>query len=304
MTHDLQPTTHDPQEHQLMQNTFMPGAIGLNDLSIPAMTRLAADAGFDSVHVGIIEAQAYAAEHGEGALAACFAETGIAPASMSLPVNWRDDTAFAADLALLPERAALASRLGCRRAATFIMPASNEMALEEHRAFAVERLRAVAGVLADHDIRLGLEFCGPASFRTQFVHPFLWRMRDVLDLGRDVGTGNVGLLLDAWHIFSGGDDPADLSGVRPEEAVIVHINDVPAGLALDELQDLSRAMPFETGVIDLAGFMRALAALRYDGPVTTEPFSARMDALAAADPLAASREVAEATRKAIALAQA
>ncbi len=46
----------------------------------------------------------------------------------------------------------------------------------------------------------------------------------------------------------------------------------------------------ETGVIDLPGFMRKLAAMDYDGPVTPEPFSARVNAIE--DPLEAVQLVA------------
>jgi sugar phosphate isomerase/epimerase len=51
-----------------------------------------------------------------------------------------------------------------------------------------------------------------------------------------------------------------------------------------------RTLPGETGVIDLAGFMRALQKLGYEGPVMPEPFSQRINDLAAHDPLAAARE--------------
>jgi sugar phosphate isomerase/epimerase len=47
----------------------------------------------------------------------------------------------------------------------------------------------------------------------------------------------------------------------------------------------------ETGVIDLGGFLKKLAALGYDGPVTPEPFSARVNAIE--DPLEAAQLVAE-----------
>ena len=41
-----------------------------------------------------------------------------------------------------------------------------------------------------------------------------------------------------------------------------------------EYIDNDRRLPMETGVIDLGGFLKRLAALAYDGPVTPEPFSA------------------------------
>jgi sugar phosphate isomerase/epimerase len=53
-----------------------------------------------------------------------------------------------------------------------------------------------------------------------------------------------------------------------------------------------RALPMETEVIDLVGFMRALREMGYDGPVMPEPFSQRLNDLAATDPPAAAREAA------------
>jgi sugar phosphate isomerase/epimerase len=42
-------------------------------------------------------------------------------------------------------------------------------------------------------------------------------------------------------------------------------------------------MPGETGVIDIAGFLKALAAIGYDGPVTPEPFNPKLRELPAAE---------------------
>jgi sugar phosphate isomerase/epimerase len=47
----------------------------------------------------------------------------------------------------------------------------------------------------------------------------------------------------------------------------------------------------ETGVIDLGGFIKKLASLGYDGPVTPEPFSKRVNAIE--DNLEAAELVAE-----------
>jgi sugar phosphate isomerase/epimerase len=50
----------------------------------------------------------------------------------------------------------------------------------------------------------------------------------------------------------------------------------------------------ETQVIDLPAFMRKLSGMGYDGPVTTEPFNARINGIAAEDPERAAREVSTA----------
>ena len=60
----------------------------------------------------------------------------------------------------------------------------------------------------------------------------------------------------------------------------------------ERVDTLKVALPMETGVIDLVGFMRALREMGYDGPVMPEPFSQRINDLAATDPEAAAREAA------------
>ena len=52
----------------------------------------------------------------------------------------------------------------------------------------------------------------------------------------------------------------------------VHVNDAPAGVPVEEQLDNVRALPGETGVIDIAGFLQSLQAIGYDGPVVPEPF--------------------------------
>jgi len=111
------------------------------------------------------------------------------------------------------------------------------------------------------------------------------------EMVRDIGLGNVGLLLDAWHWYTSGGTTDQIRGLSDADVVYVHINDAPAGIAVDQQIDAVRALPGETGVIDLTGFLQALRDISYRGPVTPEPFSARLNALAPDD---AARETGEA----------
>jgi sugar phosphate isomerase/epimerase len=54
------------------------------------------------------------------------------------------------------------------------------------------------------------------------------------------------------------------------------VNDAPVGIDVDAQLDNVRRLPGETGVIDIAGFLQALAQIGYDGPVVPEPFSQRL----------------------------
>ena len=125
-----------------------------------------------------------------------------------------------------------------------------------------------------------------------FRHEFIYTLDGVMELIAAIGTGNVGVMLDSWHLYASGGTLADLERLTNDDVVVVHVNDAPAGIARDEQIDTVRTLPMETGVIDLVGFMRALQEMNYDGPVMPEPFSQRLNDLASTDPPAAAREAA------------
>ena len=62
--------------------------------------------------------------------------------------------------------------------------------------------------------------------------------------------------------------------------------------------DSRRELPAATGVIDLKAFLSALVEVGYDGPVRAEPFNRELNALPAAEAVAAT---AAALKKAFAL---
>ncbi|HLU35618.1 MAG TPA: TIM barrel protein, partial [Thermomicrobiales bacterium] len=81
------------------------------------------------------------------------------------------------------------------------------------------------------------------------------------------------------------------------DVLLVHTNDAPAGLEIDEQMDGTRTLPMETGVIPAPEMLRRLAAIGYDGPVETEPFSERIRQVAATDPVAAAMEAFDAQKR-------
>ena len=161
--------------------------------------------------------------------------------------------------------------IGCLRAIQVIFPGDDEREFDENWRFHVARLGPVAAILAEHGCALGLEFIGPKTLRDTRRHPFVHTLDGALELGAAFGP-NVGLLLDCWHWYTAHDTLERLRALRPEQIVHVHINDAPLDIPIDEQIDNRRALPGETGVIDIVGFLGALHAIGYDGPVTAEPF--------------------------------
>lgn len=255
-----------------MYRSLSPGAIGVSVEGLQAGLELASRHGFAGYHFGIGEAAAL----GVAQTRELADRSKVRLAAWGFPLNFRQDQAtHDRDLAALPGLARVARELGVCRTATWIMPGSNELTYEENFRFHVERLKPAAAVLADHGIRLGLEYVGPLTSRAGSKHPFAHTMDQMLSLCAAVGP-NVGLLLDSWHWYTAHESVAELRRLAAAQVVDVHLNDAPAGIAADEQVDNVRALPCETGVIDIQGFLGTLAEIGYDGPVMVEPFSERL----------------------------
>ncbi|MBM4035460.1 MAG: sugar phosphate isomerase/epimerase [Planctomycetes bacterium] len=207
------------------------------------------------------------------ALKRIYGEYGLKPGGFGLPVDFRrDEESFQKGLAALPRLARAAAAMGCLRCPTWLLPFSNDLPFAENFDLHRRRLRACAEILKDSGVWLGLEFVGPKTMRVGKKHEFIWNMAGMLELADAIGTGNVGLLLDCWHWYTAGGTVADILALRPQQIVYTHVNDAPAGVDVDAQVDNVRRMPGETGVIDIAGFLGALAKIGYDGPLTAEPF--------------------------------
>lgn len=277
-----------------------PGHIGLR-LDLDAGLDAAARLGFGGYDASLEALHAAVQASGAAAVRDAFASRGLRIGAWNLPFPpYRESEA-----SLLPRLDALApllpaaATLGAHRACMWILPGHESLPYEANLELHVARFTSVAALLADHGIRLGLEFIGPLTLQRRFAHPFLRTLGEMLDLAGRIGHG-TGILLDCWHWHASGGTLDDLADLSDDQLVHVHVNDAPPGLALDELIDNQRRLPTTTGVIDLAGFMRALAAAGYDGPVTAEPFDQALNALPAEEKLAAT---ARTTRAAVALAR-
>lgn len=251
--------------------------------------------GFVGIDFSITEAVTLAQTMGIDGVRALFEDAGVFPGSWGFPVNYRqDDATWREGLMLLPQQAEFALELGCTRTATWILPASDERNFQDNFQFHVNRLRPAAQILADYGCRLGLEFIGPKTLRTPRKYNFIHTMDGMLALAAAFGTGNVGLLLDVWHLYTSHGTLDDVRRLTRDDVVTVHVNDAPAGIPVDEQIDNVRTLPGETGVVDIKGFMEALLAIGYDGPITAEPFSQRLRELA---PDQAVQETADAMNK-------
>ena len=280
----------------------MGGAIGLSNLSLEDSIDLAAKTGFDGVWFDIRRANELATERGVDYVKDLFASKGVKPGGWGAPVRWQDDAHRDQDLELLKPLAELGVELGNPFTTTGIMPANNEREYDAQYAFILERLTPYAETLKAAGVSLAIEFIAPKTTRDKFKHQFIYSMPDMLKLGEAVGTGNVGVLFDVWHHYTAHGTVEEMDLLTKDHVFVVHVNDAPKGLEIDEQLDLSRTRPMETGVIPAPEMMKRLAAIGYDGPVIAEPFSASLNELASTDPEAAARQTQESIAKLFAAA--
>jgi sugar phosphate isomerase/epimerase len=206
-------------------------------------------------------------------------DAGVRVGGFSAPVSIAaDEATYQEGLRALPDIAARAAEVGATRSTLGIRPWSDDRDWDDNRRFTVQRMQPVAAILAEHGCRLGLEYIGPATSRHGHRYPFVHTMEGALALAREIGSG-TGLLLDAWHWYTSKETPDDIARLTNDDVVSVHVNDAPPGIPVDEQKDLERLMPGASGVIDIRGFLDALLALNYDGPVIVEPFDKTLQAL-------------------------
>jgi len=253
-----------------MYKAIMPGAIGVS-LPIEECVVPAKANGFEGIYFDLRWAAGLGAERALEVL------DGLKPAAFGLPFNFREDTAeFTKHVEELEELAEVAEAMGCKRCSTWVPSWNDDMDYEENFQWHRRRLQWIGNALYPHGIYFGLEFLGPKTLRTGHKYEFIHTMDQMLRLCREVMSKKLGLLLDSWHWYTSGGTLEDIRRLKKELVVDVHINDAPAGIPIDEQKDSVRALPGETGVIDLAGFLGALKGINYDGPVMAEPFSERV----------------------------
>jgi sugar phosphate isomerase/epimerase len=229
------------------------------------------------------------------AMRGMFAEHGIAVTVVDPLAHWLpggapppplpgDDPAAGAFHAA--ELFALAEAVGAERVTVIAV-------YEPHvdSAAGAEAFAALCDRAADHGLRLQLEFI-PGSGIADLAHA--WEIVRLAD------RRNGGLILDSWHFFRSGSDPALLDQIPAERVFSVQIEDAPARPA-DDLATESlhgRFVPGE-GELDLSAFLAPILRRGVPACIGPEVFSDALRSVEAAD---LGRRLATSTRVALAAA--
>ena len=220
-----------------------------------------------------------------------------AAARLSVSLRGGEDT-FSSGLAKLPREAKALNQAGVTRVGTAISSSSDTLNYLENFKLTSRRLREVASVLEDQDLRLGLEYLGTKRLWTARRHAFVHSMKECQQLIGEAGKSNVGLVIDSWHWWTARETVDDILKLSNNEIVSADLNDAPRGIERELQYDNQRELPATTGMIDAKAFLGAFVKIGYDGPIRAEPFNKRLDDM---DDEQASETTATAMKKAFAL---
>lgn len=199
---------------------------------------------------------------------------GVVFGAAGLPVNFRqDDARFEADMQKLPGVAAGLRRAGVNRVSTWLSPSHPRLTYIQNFRQHAARLREVAAVLANENIRFGMEYVAPKTLWAGGRYPFIHTLAEMKDLLAEMNSPNAGVVLDSWHWWHADNTAADILALQGRDVIAVDLNDAPTGVPKDQMPDNRRELPCATGVIDLGAFLSALNEIEYDGPVRAEPFN-------------------------------
>ena len=241
------------------------GTILSYNLPLMEELKIARDAGYRSVEIWLMRLQAYSDNYSPAKLAelrkwldgeGMRVEGGIGFASWIV-----DDAKRRADgLEQLKREAEALAAIGCACVAAPASGANEKIPVDA----VAERYRAVLELCEPIGVKPLLEVWGASAT--------LGKLSDALAICAETGRSDAALLLDAYHLYRGGNSFASLNLVAGKAQPIFHMNDYPGTPEREKLNDSDRVFPGD-GVAPLREILATLFANGFDGALSLELFN-------------------------------
>jgi 4-hydroxyphenylpyruvate dioxygenase len=169
---------------------------------------------------------------------------------------------------------------------TLLVPASTDPNCDPTQVD--EDMRWLARAAAERGLRVAYE--GMAWSTVNYTVLSAW------NLVRRVGETNLGVAIDAFHIFVRGRTAEDLDSIPPDRIFLVQLSDIDHSVDLDHVLEVARhhrLLPGQ-GHFPLGTITQRLKQSGYSGPIGLEVFN---DDLRTLDPAVVAREAMAALRQ-------
>jgi 2-keto-myo-inositol isomerase len=246
-----------PFKPSLNASTLFPFNLGVKD-----QVRIAAEAGYEGIELWVRDIDAYLAGGGTvKELKRYISYTGIAVVNAIAFFKWSDEGEAEREQAFLQaeKEMAILAELGCVAVAAPPFGNVEHVSLETMAAnFA--RLTSLACQIG---IKPYLEFWGRAKKLSRFS--------EAMYVAMESGVPDAQILLDPFHMYTGGSSIDSLAYVNGDLIGIVHANDYPATPAKVVIADRDRVFPGE-GIVPSQKLAQLLNDIGYRGYLSLELF--------------------------------
>ncbi|MFC3340857.1 sugar phosphate isomerase/epimerase family protein [Paenibacillus abyssi] len=240
-------------------------------LNVLEQVREAAEAGYDGIELWVRDIEDYLANGGTiAALSECLEKSGITLVGAIAFFKWADKSAEAREQGFVQaeREMKLLAELGCRAIAAPPYGDVEQVTLAEMAAYFAELASLARGI----GIEPYLEFWGRAKQ--------LFRIDDAVFVAQKSGVNEAKLLLDPFHMYTGGSDFETLKQLKGSQIGIFHVNDYPSNPGRETITDADRVFPGE-GIAPSRELARILHEIGYQGYLSLELFIDNYDGLTA-----------------------
>jgi sugar phosphate isomerase/epimerase len=185
------------------------------------------------------------------------ADAGLVVAVVGVEPGWLFAEGLDADRRLdrLRRTADDAAKLGCGTLMSALGRNDGPIGLAERN------IRTASRLIAEMKRTFALEY--------NFGHPTLSSLEIVRDLVRSVGSSDIGLVIDAYHLHRGGRPGRGFDCIDVGEILHVQFSDVPVVASDEAGVPIDRLAP-GTGQVDWRGFLGLLLEKGYEGSLSYE----------------------------------
>jgi 2-keto-myo-inositol isomerase len=246
-----------PFKPSLNASTLFPFNLGVKD-----QVRIAAGAGYEGIELWVKDIDAYLAGGGTvKELKRYISDTGIAVVNAIAFFKWSDEGETEREQAFLQAEKEMANlaELGCTAVAAPPFGNVEHVSLEMMAA----NFARLTGLSSRIGIKLYLEFWGRAKK--------LSRLSEAVYVAMESGVPDAQILLDPFHMYTGGSSIDSLAYLNGDLIGIVHANDYPAAPARAVIADRDRLFPGE-GVAPSQKLAQLLYVIGYRGYLSLELF--------------------------------
>jgi 2-keto-myo-inositol isomerase len=231
-------------------------------LNVLEQVRLAAEAGYDGIELWVGEIENYLAGGGTIAeLRACIEDSGVAFVNAITFFKWADSNAEVREqgFAQAEREMVMLAELDCRAVAAPPFGDVREVSLKKMAEYFARLASTARGI----GIEPYLEFWGRALQ--------LSKLEEATAVALDSGVTDAKLLVDPFHMYTGGSDMRALKLLNGDQIGIFHVNDYPAISGREIITDGERIFPGE-GMAPSRELARILNNIGYRGYLSLELF--------------------------------